>query len=357
MDNAASINKQKIVYEVNVDNSTNINKQKIVSGMRPTGKLHLGHYLGVLENWVKLQDNYDCNYFIADWHALTTNYDKTDTLSQNVLDVAMDWLACGIDPKRSTIYVQSLIPEIAELNIYLGMITPQNWVERDPTLKDLAKVLRTKEGTNTQISFGLMGYPVLMSADMLTFKCNIVPVGSDQVAHVEITRNIARRFNNIYKTNFFPEPEPKLTQVPLLCGLDGTKMGKSYNNDIKISDDEETTAKKVMQAITDPSRIRKDDLGHPDQCEVAFKYWEIFGDPQTIKTVKYECEKGQRGCADCKRQLGAAINKRFAPIREKRRYYENHPDEVKKIIQDGSDKARIEAQKNLKEIRKIVKMY
>lgn len=332
-------------------------KQRIVSGMRSTGKLHLGHYLGVIENWVKLQKEYDSYFFVADWHALTTNYDKTDNLRQNVLDVVIDWISCGIDPEISTVYVQSLIPEIAELNIYLGMITPQTWVERDPTLKDLAKILKTKEGTNTQISHGMMGYPVLMSADIMAFNGNLVPVGKDQVAHVEITRDIARRFNNIYKTDFFNEPAPKLTQVPLLYGLDGNKMGKSFNNDIKIADDEQTTAKKIMQAITDPSRIRKDDLGHTDKCEVAFKYWQIFGDPETLATVKSECEKGERGCADCKRQLGCVINEKFAPIREKRRYFESHIDEVEQIINAGSNKARIEAKKVLKEVRTLVKMF
>jgi len=329
--------------------------------MRPTGKLHIGHYLGVIENWVKLQDEFDSYFFVADWHALTTKYDSTDDLRQNVLDVVMDWLACGIDPEKSTIYVQSHISEIAELNIYLGMITPQNWVERDPTLKDMAKILKTKEGTNSQINFGLMGYPVLMSADIMTFNANCVPVGKDQVAHVEITRDIARRFNNIYPqkdgSGFFNEPTPKLTPVPVLYGLDGNKMGKSFNNDIKISDDEETTAKKVMKAITDPSRIRRDDLGHTDQCEVAFKYWQIFADEASAATVKCECEKGERGCADCKRQLGAVINEKFAPIREKRRYYESHLEEVEKIIEDGSKKAKIEAQKVLEEVRKLVKMY
>lgn len=336
-------------------------KQKIVSGMRPTGKLHLGHYLGVIQNWVKLQNEYDCFFFVADWHALTTKYDNTEDLRQNVLDVVMDWLACGIDPETSTIYVQSHIPEIAELNIYLGMITPQNWVERDPTLKDMAKILKTKEGTNTQISFGLMGYPVLMSADIMAFNANLVPVGKDQVAHVEITRDIARRFNNIYPISkdavFFNEPVPKLTQVPVFSGLDGNKMGKSFNNDIKISDDEQTTAKKIMQAVTDKSRMRKDDPGHPDECEVAFKYWQIFGDESTVETVKSECEKGLRGCADCKRQLAAVINEKFAPIREKRRYYENNIEEVKNIIEAGNERARVEASKVLTEVRQLVKMY
>lgn len=336
-------------------------KKKIVSGMRSTGKLHLGHYLGVIENWVKLQDEYDCNFFVADWHALTTNYDKTDDLRQNVIEVVTDWLACGLDAEKSTIYVQSLIPEIAELNIYLSMITPQNWVERDPTLKDLAKMLKLKEEkgetVNNQVSHGMMGYPVLMSSDIMMFNANLVPVGKDQVAHVEITRDIARRFNNIYNCEFFNEPTPKLTQVPLFCGIDGNKMGKSFNNDIKISDDAETTAKKVMKAITDPSRIRREDLGHTDKCEVAFKYWEIFGDAETVKVVKYECESAQRGCADCKRQLGQVINEKFAPIREKRSYLEAHPEEVEKIINEGTIKARTEAQKVLKEVRKLVKMY
>lgn len=338
-----------------------MSKQKIVSGMRPTGKLHLGHYLGVIENWVNLQYDYDCYFFVADWHALTTKYDKTEDLSQNVLEVAMDWLACGIDPDISTIYVQSQIPETAELNIYLSMITPQTWVERDPTLKDMAKILKTKEGANTQISYGLMGYPVLMSADIMTFNASVVPVGNDQLAHLEITRDIARRFNNIYKTEngtaFFNEPAPKLTQIPLLCGLDGSKMGKSFNNDIKISDDEQTTTKKIMQAVTDPNRIKRDDLGDTDKCEVAYKYWQIFGDIDTVATVKCECEKGERGCADCKKQLACVINAKFAPIREKRRYYEEHIDEVKLILEKGTQKARVEAQKVLSEVRKLVKMY
>lgn len=331
-------------------------KQTIVSGMRPTGKLHLGHYLGVIQNWVELQDKYDCYFFAADWHALTTKYDKTDELRQNTLDVVMDWLACGINPKKSTIYVQSLVPEIAELNIYLGMITPQNWVERDPTLKDMAKILKTKEGQNSQINFGLMGYPVLMSSDIMMFNADCVPVGIDQVAHIEITRDIARRFNNLYG-EFFHEAKPLLNNCSLICGLDGNKMGKSFNNDIKISDDAETTSKKVMTAITDRSRLRKDDLGHPEECEVAFKYWKIFGSEEEIATIRCECEKGLRGCAQCKRQLGDKINAKLAAIREKRKYYEEHPQEVEQIIKEGSAKARIKAAEILQQVRELVKMY
>lgn len=325
--------------------------------MRSTGRLHLGHYLGVIQNWVNLQNDNDCYFFVADWHALTTKYDNTKDLRQDVIDVVIDWLASGINPEKSTIYVQSLIPEIAELNIYLSMITPQNWVERDPTLKDMAKILRNKESANSQISYGLMGYPVLMSADIMMLNATAVPVGVDQVAHIEITRDIVRRFNNLYKTDFFNEPKPLLNHCSLICGLDGNKMSKSYDNDIKISDSEEVTAKRIMSAITDRSRIRRDDLGHPDQCEVAFKYWQIFGDGTQVDIVKSECEKGTRGCADCKRQLGALVNERFKEIRERRRYYETHIDEVHEIIRAGSDTTRKEAQKVLKEVRNIIGMY
>ena len=331
--------------------------QRIVSGMRSTGRLHLGHYLGVIQNWVKLQNEYDCYFFVADWHALTTKYDNTENLRQDVIDVVIDWLASGIDPEKSTIYVQSLVPEIAELHIYLSMVTPQNWVERDPTLKDMAKILRTKEAANSQISYGLMGYPVLMSADIMMLNSPLIPVGVDQIAHIEITRDIVRRFNNIYKTDFFNEPQPILNECSLICGLDGNKMSKSYNNDIKISDTEEVTAKKIMTAITDRSRLRRDDLGHPDQCEVAFKYWQIFGDAEQVNTVRCECEKGSRGCADCKRQLGQLVNERLHDIRERRRYYEEHLDEVREIIRKGSEKTRAEAQKVLKEVRNIIGMY
>ena len=332
-------------------------KERIVSGMRPTGKLHFGHYLGVIQNWVELQHKYDSYFFVADWHALTTKYDKTETLKEDVIDVVIDWLSCGIDPEVSTIYVQSLVPEIAELNVYLSMITPQNWVERDPCLKDMAKIIRSKDGAGAQINYGLMGYPVLMSADIMMFNSNFVPVGSDQVAHIEITRDIARRFNNLYKTDFFNEPKPLLNHCALICGLDGNKMGKSFHNDIKISDTEEITTKKIMTAITDRSRMRKDDPGHPDDCEVAFKYWQIFGSEQDIQTVRCECEKGLRGCADCKRQLAKVVNARFAPIRENRKYYEEHPEIVEKIIKEGSEKAHTEAKKVLQNVRNIIGMY
>ena len=324
--------------------------------MRPTGKLHLGHYLGVIKNWVDLQNKYNCYFFVADWHALTTKYDNTDELKQNTMDVVMDWLACGIDPNKSTIYVQSLIPEIAELNIYLGMITPQNWVERDPTLKDMAKILKTKEGQGQQINSGLMGYPVLMSSDIMMMNADFVPVGIDQVAHIEITRDIARRFNNIYG-EFFHEAKPLLNECSLICGLDGNKMGKSFKNDIKISDSAQDTSKKIMTAITDRSRLRRDDPGHPDECEVAYKYWQIFAQEQELEQIADECTKGLRGCAQCKRELGEKINTILEPIREKRRYYEQNPELVKEIIAQGSQNARVRAKEIIEKVRELVKMY
>ncbi len=333
-------------------------KINLVSGMRSTGKLHLGHYMGVITNWVQLQEEYNCFYFVADWHALTTKYNETENLRQDKLDVVLDWLACGIDPDKSTIYFQSSVLQIAELHILLSMITPNNWVERDPTLKDMVKILKNKDGDTSenmpQLSYGLLGYPVLMSADIMAMNGAVVPVGVDQLAHLEITRDIARRFNNIYKTELFNEPMPKLTQIPLLLGVDGQKMGKSFHNDIKISDDEETTAKKIMQCITDRSRARKDDPGHPDKCEVAYKYYEIFADSETFNQVNCECKAGQRGCADCKRQLGKIINEKFASIRQKRIEYSKDINKVRDIINEGGKKAAAEAEKTMAKVREAV---
>lgn len=344
-------------------------KKRIMSGMRPTGKLHIGHYMGVLKNWVALQSEYECYFAVADWHALTTKFDKTEDLRQNVFEVVLDWLACGIDPTTSHIYVQSLVPQTAELHIYLSMITPQNWVERDPTLKDMCKrtkrepldhiakgcIVESKE--EIELSYGLMGYPVLQSADIMTFNANLVPVGQDQVAHIEITRDIARRFNHIYKTDFFNEPQCKLTQVPMLKGIDGQKMGKSFGNDIKISDDEDTTTKKIMKGITDANRIKREDPGQVDNCEVIYPYYQIFTDEATCATVKAECESAKRGCADCKRQLAVAVNDYFRPIRAKRKEFEQNPKLVHQIIEEGSKRASQEAQKTIEQVRKLVRMY
>ncbi len=333
-------------------------KKRIMSGMRPTGKLHIGHYLGVLKNWVALQDEYDCYFAVADWHALTTKYDQTTELRQNVFDVVLDWLACGIDPEKSHVYVQSLIPQTAELHIYLSMITPQNWVERDPTLKDMVKAMRGDDADkNIEISYGLLGYPVLQSADIMIFNADLVPVGIDQVAHIEMTRDVTRRFNHIYKTDFFHEAHPKLTQIPMLKGIDGQKMGKSFENDIKISDDEDTTTKKIMKGITDRNRMRRDDPGKVENCEVIYPYYEIFADEVTCANVKSECEGATRGCADCKRQLAAMVNEYFRPIRAKRKELEQNTDYVHQIIREGSKRAAEDAQKTIDAVREIIKMY
>ena len=332
-------------------------KKRIVSGMRSTGKLHLGHYFGVLANWKKLQSDYDSFFFIADWHALTTKFDSTKTLADNVYNVALDWLSCGIDPNQSTIYVQSYVPQIAQLHIYLSMITPQNWVERDPTLKDMARALREGGHNDSQISYGLLGYPVLMTADIMMFNANYVPVGIDQVPHVELSRDIVRRFNNIYKTDFFVEPEPLLTQIPLMKGVDGNKMGKSFNNDIKISDDEKTTEKKIMSAITDRSRLRRDDPGHPEDCEVVYDYWKIFADKAKVEEIDGLCRMGQIGCAQCKKELAKRVNEMLAPIREKRRELSENPKIVREILLEGSNKAQKEAQIILDKVKEVVRMY
>lgn len=332
-------------------------KKSILSLMRPTGKLHLGHYLGVLTNWVKLQDEHDCYFGVADWHALTTKFDETDSLKLNTTEVVLDWLASGIDPNRATVYLQSLIPETAKLHIYLSMVTPMNWAQRDPTLKDMVKIMNNKGENEESFSYGLIGYPILMAADILTFNADLVPVGIDQVAHIEIARDIARRFNNIYKTDLLTEPKPKLTEIPLFKGLDGNKMGKSFNNDIKISDTEETTTKKIMTAITDRSRLRKTDLGHPDECEVVFPYWKIFGSKDEIEEIKSNCEKGLIGCADCKRRLTCKLNEKMKPVREKRKHYENNPDELKEIIFEGSKKARVKAKEVLTKVEETVMVY
>ncbi len=339
-------------------------QERIMSGMRPTGKLHLGHYMGVLKNWLSFQDDYECFFAIADWHALTTKFDDTAGMKQNIIDVALDWLACGINPEKSVIYLQSFIPETAELHLLLSMITPQNWVERDTTLKDMVKMLRGNieetEGAQAYsglVSYGLLGYPVLQTADIIQFNASLVPVGKDQLAHLEISRDIVRRFNHLYKTALIKEPQPKLTETPLLKGIDGQKMGKSYNNDIKISDSEEITTKKIMQAITDRSRIKKTDPGHPELCEVVCPYYEIFADEETVKKQRYNCENAVWGCAECKRELASIINSQFGEIRQKRLELEKTPDYVREIIKSGSERARIKSAEFLREIKNSMNLY
>ena len=328
--------------------------KRIMSGMRPTGRLHLGHYFGALVNWIDFQDKYDAYYSIVDWHALTTKYQTSREVQPSIWEIALDWLSVGIDPEKATIYVQSAVTEIAEMHLLLSMITPQNWVEREPTLKDMVRMLAAdEEEARDKATYGLLGYPVLMTADILTFKGELVPVGKDQESHLEFARDVARRFNNFYGVNYFPEPQPKFTATPLLKGIDGQKMGKSYGNDIKIADTDDDTIKKIKQAITDRTRITRADPGHTDLCEVPWPMYLVIA--QDIKDrVKIECESAQIGCVECKTRLGGIINDFFRPMRERREKLARDPDQVRKLLEFGNTKARRIARQTLSEVQEIM---
>src|SRR5512138_1405374 len=269
--------------------------RRIVSGMRPTGKLHLGHYHGVLANWLELQKDYECFFFAADWHSLTTEYASTEGIRESITDMVLDWLAFGIDPEKSVIFRQSAVHQHAELDLILGMITPVSWLERNPTYKEMQENLAAKDLS----TFGFLGYPVLMAADIILYKATRVPVGHDQLPHLEITREISRRFNHLYR-EVFPEPEALLTETPKLLGLDGRKMSKSYNNSIYLSESEEETRKKVLSMVTDTQRVRRSDPGEPDQC-VAFSLNGMHLPPEKRVEVMAACRTAQIGCVECKR--------------------------------------------------------
>lgn len=322
--------------------------------MRPTGRLHIGHYFGALINWLEFQEKYESYFSIVDWHALTTKYQTSKEIKANVWEIALDWLAVGIDPEKATIYVQSAVPEIAELHLLLSMITPQNWVEREPTLKDMVRMLaQDEEEARDKATYGLLGYPVLMASDILAFKGELVPVGKDQESHLEFARDVARRFNNFYGQAYFPEPVPKFTATPLIKGIDGQKMGKSYGNDIKIADTKEDTIKKIRQAITDRTRIAKSDPGHTNLCEVPWPMYQIFS-PQNTNVVKIECESAKIGCVDCKNRLAHLVNEFFEPARERREKLSQDPEHVRKLLEFGNSKARKIAQKTLSDVKEIM---
>ncbi|MBS1993596.1 MAG: tryptophan--tRNA ligase [Cyanobacteria bacterium SZAS LIN-2] len=335
--------------------------KRIMSGMRPTGRLHLGHYFGALTNWLHFQNSggFDPYFSIVDWHALTTKYQDTSEVKGNIFEIALDWLCVGIDPEKATIYVQSAIPEIAELHLLFSMFTPHNWVEREPTLKDMVRMLDNDEhAAQEKVTYGLLGYPVLMASDILTFRGELVPVGKDQESHLEFARDVARRFNHLFKTDYFPEPQPKFTETPLLKGVDGLKMGKSFNNDIKIADTDSDTAKRVKQMITDRTRIAKSDPGHTDLCEVPWPWYNIIDRDKAdvLALVKDECESAKIGCVDCKTRLAGHINDAFRPFREKREKLASDPDQVRKILEHGNAKARKVAKETLSEVREIMGM-
>lgn len=323
-------------------------KKRILSGMRPTGKLHIGHYVGALENWIKLQDQYESYHLIADYHVLTTNL-STDDIYQNSIDMVIDWLAAGLDPNKSPMFRQSKIKEHAELFLIFSMLITTARLERNPTLKEQVRDLNIEN-----VVYGHLGYPVLQSADILLYKGEAVPVGEDQVPHVEITREIARKFNNQYG-NVFPEPEALLTSFARLPGLDGdAKMSKSLNNTILLSDDSDTVKQKLRKAVTDPLKVRKNDPGRPEVC-LIFTYHKKFN-PEEVAEIEVNCKNGSLGCVDCKMKCASKINNWLSPIIEKRKYYENNIHLVKEILNDGENKGRIIAQQTMEEVREKMKL-
>ena len=324
-------------------------KKRILSGMRPTGPLHVGNLLGALSNWVGMQDDYDCFFFIADWHAMTSDYEDTGNISGYVRELMLDWLSTGLSPERSTLFVQSLVPEHAELYLILSMITPVPWLERNPTYKDQINELKNKDLS----TFGFLGYPVLQAADIIMYKAHGVPVGVDQVPHVEITREIARRFNFLYG-DVFPEPDAILTPTPKVLGWDRRKMSKSYNNAIFLSDPPEEIAAKVARFITDPNRARRSDPGNPDICNV-FSFHQLYTDPDKVKEIDNACRRAQIGCVECKKSMAASLIQALAPIHAKRAEYQSQPEMVEDFIIQGSRRARAIAKQTTAEVKQAIK--
>ncbi len=323
-------------------------KKRILSGMRPTGKLHIGHYVGALENWIKLQNEYDSFHLIADYHVLTTQLDTSD-IYQNSIEMLIDWLSTGLDPVKSPMFRQSQIKEHTELNLIFAMLITVSRLERNPTLKDQLRDLNIEN-----VIFGHLGYPVLQAADILLYKGNAVPVGEDQVPHVEITREIARKFNNQYG-QVFPEPEPLLTNFARLPGLDGNaKMSKSLNNTILLSDGPEVVKSKLKKAVTDPNKIRKGDPGNPEIC-LVFSYHKKFN-PVEVPEIGAACRSGALGCVDCKMNCASKISEVLAPIIEKRKHYEENIKLVEDILKDGETRAGNVARETMAEVRDKMKL-
>ncbi len=325
-------------------------KKRIVSGMRPTGRIHLGHIHGAISNWIRLQEEYDCFYFIADWHALTSDYADTKDLKTYIYEIIVDWIASGLDPEKATFFIQSSIKEHAELHLLFSMITPLPWLERNPTYKEQLKEMGQKD----LYTYGFLGYPVLQAADILVYKAYGVPVGEDQAPHVEMTREIARRFNHLYK-EVFPVPELILAPKSKILGIDRRKMSKSYNNAIYISDPPDEITEKVSQMITDPQRKRKTDPGDPQICNV-YSYHEIYTDKETIKQIESDCKTAGIGCVECKRLMARNLNKAIEPLREKREKLLSNMDYVKDIIEEGNKRARNTAQITMEEVREAVRI-
>ena len=338
-------------------------RKRVLSGMRSTGKLHLGNFVGALDNWVRMQGQYECFFFVADWHALTTDYADTSRLKENSLEVLLDWLAAGLDPERCTMFIQSHVPQHAELHLLFSMITPLGWLERVPTYKEQRENIAEKDlGT-----YGFLGYPVLQAADILIYKGDFVPVGEDQVPHVELTREIARRFNMYYPkggpasrragvlpdTPVFPEPQPLLTHAPKLPGTDGRKMSKSYGNTVMLTDPEPVVRQKLKTMVTDPARVRRTDPGNPDVCPVGDLH-KIFSDRATLAKVDEGCRTAGIGCIECKGWAADSLVQILNPMQERRKKYETNPRLAWDILEEGSSRARKVASATMGEVREAM---
>jgi tryptophanyl-tRNA synthetase len=322
----------------------------VVSGMRPTGRLHLGHLHGAIANWVKLQETARAHFFSADWHALTTSYHETDKLKQAEFEMFVDFLASGLDPQRTVLFIQSQVKEHAELYLLLGMITPLGWLERSPSYKEMREQITDRD----LALYGFLGYPVLMAADIILYKARFVPVGADQVAHLELTREIARKFNFHYG-EVFPEPQPLLTEAAKVVGTDGRKMSKSYGNAIELGEPAESTSKKVMGAVTDPARKRRQDPGNPEVCGVFYLH-RIYSDAPTVAWVDENCRTAGIGCVDCKKKLLEKLLPDQERLREKREALLARPDFVYDVVRDGNRRARAEAARTMDEVRTAMKL-
>ncbi len=329
-------------------NMTATKPGRVLSGLRPTGRIHLGHLVGALNNWIELQHKYECYFFVADWHALTTHYADTSQLQQFIQDSVADYLAVGLDPSKAVLFQQSHVPQHAELHLLLSFITPLGWLERVPTYKELRANIQDKDlGT-----YGFLGYPVLQSSDILIYQANHVPVGEDQVSHIELTREICRRFQHIYG-EVFPEPQPLLTRTPRLPGTDGRKMSKSYGNSIYLSDPEPVVREKVSGMLTDPARKRRSDPGNPDVCPV-YAYHKLCSPPETVEMVNVECRRAGIGCVDDKKLMADNLVKFIEPFRETRAEIESKPDQIWDILDAGSRRARETAESTMQDVRKVM---
>ncbi len=327
-------------------------KGRIFSGMQPSGRFHLGNYMGALENWVRLQDEYECFFSIVDLHALTSSYADTSKLQENIFEMALDWLSAGLDPEKNVIFVQSHVKEHAELALLLAMNTPLSWLERVPTYKDKIANL---EGTGKDLhTYGFLGYPVLMAADILLYKATCVPVGEDQSAHLELTREIARRFNFLYKQDVFPEPQAVFSKAKVLPGIDGRKMSKSYGNTIPFGASPEELWEKVRLMTTDPQRIKKTDPGHPEVC-IVYKFQKVFNSEE-VADIELKCRAGEIGCMQCKKNLAEKMNTMLADIHTRREKYASNPKYIKEVLNHGAERARREAEKNMAEIKSAMNM-